>query len=261
MHNCINCGKPHEYEYCPWCTQKKVVGRLSFRVFFDDLQDKLIGFDFKFSRTFLDLFYRPATVAKSYIAGNRVRYVGPVGYYFVMLTILVLLITIMDVDMIGYTRNETSFFQQSGLTPEQIEQQESMQGWIYSNFKFASFFFFPFFLFATALLFRKSKFNLLETSVLVLYSLAHSQVFNYFSITIFKFTGISFSGIVTGISMLYTAFFAMDFYRHNKRIHAFIKGLLIYPLGLLFLMIFLLVVLFILVLIFPERMRNFLILT
>ncbi len=259
MPDCVNCGKPHEFEYCPYCSQKKAVGRLGFRVFFDDLQDKLIGFDSKFGHTFTELFYRPGFVAKSYIEGNRVRYVGPVGYYLIMLTVFVLLIEILNVDMISYTQAQTSLFQTSELSEEQMEQQQYLQGLIFSNFKFASFFFFPFFLFATALLFRKSKFNLLETSVLVLYTLAHSQVLNYFSIALFKITNVSLTGIVTGISVLYTAFFAMDFYRHNTRIHAFMKGLLIFPLGILFLMVFILLVGLILSFIMPETMKKFLI--
>jgi hypothetical protein len=59
-----------------------------------------------FPRILQDL--TPGAVALSYIKGNRVRYVGPVGYFFLVLTMFLLVMELLNVDF--YTLSKASAF-------------------------------------------------------------------------------------------------------------------------------------------------------
>ena len=241
MSNCVNCGSESEFKYCPNCGQRSSVPRLGIKTILQDLQDKLLGLDSKFGRTVLDLCYKPGSVARSYIDGNRIRYVGPAGYFFLMVTILVLIITGLEIDMITYTQGASGLFQPDELTDAEIARQRDIQGWVFRNFKFATFAFIPFYVLGSRLLFFKSRYNLLEHSVFIFYSQAHSQLLNFLSLIVFKLTGLSFTFGVTLVSILYMGYFALDFFSINNRFVRILKGILIFPLGLIFLMVFIMI--------------------
>src|SRR5688572_4844803 len=95
---CINCSTESDGKYCPTCGQRMTVKRISFREGFYDFGARIYGFDSQFPRTLRDLTIRPGVAAKRFIEGNRAMYYGPVGYYFLMITVMFLVASILGID-------------------------------------------------------------------------------------------------------------------------------------------------------------------
>ena len=76
---CINCGSPVATPFCANCGQASPPKKLSVLTLYTDFQSRIYGFDGMFPRTLRDLTIRPGHVAETYINGNRVKYVAPVG--------------------------------------------------------------------------------------------------------------------------------------------------------------------------------------
>jgi len=58
---------------------------------YHDFQARIYGLDGMFPRTLRDVTLRPGQASRTFIQGNRVKYYGPVGYFFLMITVLLLL--------------------------------------------------------------------------------------------------------------------------------------------------------------------------
>src|SRR6187397_2984313 len=97
--NCLNCRQPVTSRYCGSCGQSNPPKRLNLKTLWFDFQSRVYGFDGMFPRTLKDLTLRPGAVTRSYISGNRVLYYGPVGYFFIMITVYLLLASLIDVDL------------------------------------------------------------------------------------------------------------------------------------------------------------------
>ncbi len=95
---CANCGAAMSGEYCSGCGQRRAQ-RLSLRSALGDGWERLVEFDFAFARTFADLCRRPATVVNEYIAGRRQEYSNPFRYAFVITTLSVIAINLLDIDV------------------------------------------------------------------------------------------------------------------------------------------------------------------
>lgn len=167
---CINCGAEGTGKYCDQCGQRKQVKRINFKEAWFDFWARIYGFDGMFPRTLVDLTLRPGFAATAYIKGNRARYYGPVGYFFLMITLLYLVASLLSIDIMDFMKNASN----SGLQPE-IKQgsgqekfmQETM-ALVSDNLKLVSFIFVPLQAFcARYLFFRKSGYNFLEHTILL----------------------------------------------------------------------------------------------
>lgn len=98
--SCIIAGTSVAMDYCPNCGQKKsVTKRITILALFRDFINRIYRFDGMFPRTLRPLTIRPGEVARSYINGIRVKYVGPVGYYFLTLTFFLLVVPLLDIEL------------------------------------------------------------------------------------------------------------------------------------------------------------------
>lgn len=96
---CTNCGQEAIEKFCPNCGQRTNVKRITFREGWFDFWSRVYGFDGMFPRTLRDLTIRPGKAARDYINGNRVKYYGPVGYFFLMITLFLVLAGMLDIDV------------------------------------------------------------------------------------------------------------------------------------------------------------------
>jgi hypothetical protein len=249
---CPNCEKEAIGTYCHHCGQKQGVQRLTWRYLLEDLQQRLFGFDNNYLRTIRDLTIRPGNVVHTIIDGVRVKYVGPIGYYFVMLTIYVLLMSFLEIDF-----GEMS----KGLVAEantEFEQkfQDSLFSSIFSNFRVTSFVMAPFFIFGVWLVFRKKKYNFLETSVLYFYGQGHTMILSMIVLVIYYFSeDLNLTTYLLPVSLLYFAFVCASFYSGNA-IWNFIKAILGFLLGYIILMFVFAIGMIIYILLNPEILEQ-----
>src|SRR5882762_8751747 len=117
---CINCATEAEGKFCPQCGQRLDVKRLTFKEGWHDFWARIYGLDGMFPRTFRDLTLRPGYASKEFIRGNRAKYYGPVGYFFLMITLFLLLLSMIGLDFVDYMKS-----MQEGLPVKQEESQMS----------------------------------------------------------------------------------------------------------------------------------------
>jgi hypothetical protein len=95
---CGNCGAALSGEYCSACGQRRAE-RLSLRRTIGDGWERLVELDFALVRTFAGLCRRPGQVVLDYVGGQRLAYSNPFRYAFVITTICVIAIHLLDIDV------------------------------------------------------------------------------------------------------------------------------------------------------------------
>ena len=225
---CINCQQEVSGKFCTSCGQRTNIKRITFREGWNDFWSRVYGFDGMFPRTLRDLTIRPGVVARKYIEGNRVLYYGPVGYFFLMLTIYILTFSMLEIDLYEFSKAVNPFDEaKQGSGQEQVNM--GIMGWVKDNQRLMSFLFIPFYVFAAALLFRKSKHNLLEHSVLVFYTQGHYQWLSVIFLIVFKFTGTYMHLLLfMSSSALYYAFGCTQLYVQYKPGWAMFRGVFVH---------------------------------
>ncbi|MFN9501627.1 MAG: DUF3667 domain-containing protein [Chryseotalea sp.] len=224
MPSCINCNAEVTTAYCPACGQPNPPKKISIRNVWSDFVSRTYGFDGMFPRTITDLTIRPGTAAKAYIEGNRVRYYGPIGYFFLMITVYLLLASILGVDMIDYTLKSNPF----GVDPAQGKNaiNNDINNWVIENFRLISFFIALFSIFYAWLFFRKSGYNIVETSAIVFYSNGHVIWFSILFLLIYVFTGYVFNGVFSFWLAIGFQFYSyVNFYTHQHWFKVLIKSI------------------------------------
>jgi hypothetical protein len=88
--NCKNCHNqlPTESDFCNICGGKVIRNRLTFKNLFEHISETFFNYDNKLLRTFIDLFKKPEEVIGGYIDGIRKRYVNPISFFGLTLTIV-----------------------------------------------------------------------------------------------------------------------------------------------------------------------------
>jgi hypothetical protein len=241
---CINCGQPLLGKFCSTCGQRSNVRRITFKEGWNDFWSRIYGFDGMFPRTVRDLTLNPGATAKKFIEGNRVLYYGPVGYFFLMITLYVLIISALGVDLKFLLMKN-----QSVLLPAEYNQSDQPLSqmaleWVSNNIKVMAFLIMPFnALVAHVLLFRKSGHNYTEHLVLPFYVNGHLQWLNIAAIIYFKISGnLMLSGVSLLLSLVFFGFAYMQFITYQSKVKAFLKGIGVMVLGQL-LMVLLVIIL------------------
>lgn len=257
--NCVNCGAEVQTSYCPACGQRAGVKRLTFRDTLADLWNNLAGFDGIFLRTLKDLSRHPGRVASAYIAGVRVKYIGPIGYFFFMVTLLLLWIGALGIDFADLIRDR-----QEGLALVQPDRKglALMTQWIGDNIKWFLFLAVPFqAVAARVFFFRRSGYNVVEHSIPLFYASGHLFWLTMVSVLLKRFSGELYSTPMTLLTLVYFGLMYADLMNYQPRVKAFFKGLGVYLAGqLLFVAtITILMVLFLLALsvVNPEALDMF----
>lgn len=219
---CINCDHEVTGNYCQYCGQRNDVKRITLKEGWNDFWSRLYGFDGMFPRTLRDLSLRPGTVAREFIKGNRTRYYGPVGYFFLMITVMFLTSSLLNIDFIEFLRNS------GRLT---VKGQEQFIQLVYQkvsdNLKLFSFTIILIQGFCSRyLFFRISGYNYVEHLVLPLYTQGHIYWVSIVSLIVYAVTGSFLSPIFfTVLSIGFTCYAYSNFFAHNKPLKSFLKGL------------------------------------
>lgn len=240
---CVNCNQEVNSNYCANCGQKTGIRKITIRSLWSDFVSRIYGFDGMFPRTLLDLTLRPGDVACEYIRGNRVKYYGPVGYFFLMITLYFLIMSLLGfsfVDFVDFTlKNSTQI--KSGSIQEKFAQ--SMVSFISENIKFFLFFMVITVSISSYWIFRKSKLNLLESSVLPLLTIGHIYWISIALLIVAKIQGSIFRPPVMPIMQaLFFAFGCTGLYTYQSKWKLFTKGIAAYILGYFIIVLILMIV-------------------
>lgn len=87
--NCKNCYNDlvRNSDYCNYCGGKVIRNRLTIKNLFEHISETFFNYDNKLLKTFIDLFKKPEIVIDSYVKGVRKRYVNPISFFGIILTL------------------------------------------------------------------------------------------------------------------------------------------------------------------------------
>jgi Protein of unknown function (DUF3667) len=228
MATCINCNNEINTPYCPHCGQRNPVKGISFSNLWSDFASRTYGFDGMFPRTLRDLTLRPGDVARAYIEGNRVKYYGPVGYFFLMITLYLLLASLLGIDLVEFTM-KSGLVDSSQQGEGQQEISKAINLWTNDNLRLVSFVVAVFTVFFTWLYFRKSKLNIIQSSVLIFFVSGHVLWMSFALLIIYRISGFVLSASWQLLfSTSFLIFALANFYTYQARWKVIIKGILVY---------------------------------
>lgn len=167
---CINCDTTHQTEFCPNCGQPAEVRRITPSNLINDLQERIIGLDGRFPRTFTEAWKNPGDMSRSFIAGNRRRYIGPAGFFFIMLTVYLLSFQIFDMDISDLVSRSANVNLSNNASEKQVEFTEQILEMFAHSFKALSFFSVFITGFLLWLFNRRMKLNVVEHLVFAFYT-------------------------------------------------------------------------------------------
>ena len=170
--------------------------RLSFKNLFEHISETFFNYDNKLLRTFIDLLKRPEEVIDGYIKGIRKRYVNPISYLGIALTLLGITFFIMkkinfefDVDVFNQGINDEAKSKVTNFTSE------------YNSFFLLSYI--PMFVVSSWLILKQNiNYNFTERTVVFIYAIAEISLVLFlpslFAILIFpeNYTTYSFLSMV-----------------------------------------------------------------
>ena len=233
MAKCINCDQDATDQFCSHCGQRVGVKRITFREGWYDFWARIYGFDGMFPRTLRDLTIRPGVAARTFIAGNRAKYYGPVGYFFLMITLLYLVSSILDVPLIELMKSAnkaTNFVGTPKAGSGQEKFGEVIMQYISDNLKLVSFLFIPLQAFCSRFIFfRKSGENYFEHTVLPFYIQGNIYWLSILSVILYSIFGFFLPGkISVVVSICYFGYAYADFFGYQSKVKAFLKGIGVY---------------------------------
>lgn len=233
MSKCIQCEQEANDKYCANCGQEQDIPRLSFKTFFQDFFSRIYGLDGAMPRTIVRLTTNPGLVPKEYIKGVRKIYAGPVGYYFILFAVYLLLIQIYQVNMDEYSGSDDVRLGIQQVLGDEIPQEETalqanIKSLLYKNLQFMLVLALPLIAIWFKLFFRKSNYNILEGTVFAFYTQGHMVILNIIGLTFFAITGITIRGLTSIGGLLYFAIAGASFYTGTVSIKGVIKSTIAY---------------------------------
>lgn len=172
MINCKNCNTQLDTksEFCNTCGGKVIRNRLTFKNLFEHLSETFFNYDNKLLRTFIDLFKNPEVVIDGYISGIRKRYVNPISYMGIALTLSGVTFFVMkkmqldmNFDVFNQGINDDFQSKMKNLTSE------------YASFMFLSYI--PIFVISSWLMLQ--KYNITERIVTFTYAMAQFSLSSF----------------------------------------------------------------------------------
>lgn len=230
--NCIHCGNEVKENFCSSCGQRASVKRLTFREGWNDFWARVYGFDGMFPRTLRDLTLRPGQASRTYINGDRVSYYGPVGYFFLIATLMYLVASILDVNIVEFiAASGKAGLQEPPKPGSGLEKMmKSMFEKVSDNMKALSVVMIAIQAYCSRyIFFRKQGLNYIEHLVLPLYVQGHIYWLSVLSLVMYKITGNFLPGSISLIlSLFFISYSYADFFKGQGKVKAFFKGLGVY---------------------------------
>ncbi|MAU15889.1 MAG: hypothetical protein CMH46_10160 [Muricauda sp.] len=203
--NCKNCDTRlrTDFLYCPACGAKVIRNRITFKNLWVDFLERYFNLDNTFIRTFVHLFTKPEVVIEGYLQGIRRKYLNPISYIGIALTLSGIIVFLMakSIDFMEFDILETG---------SQTVYQEKLMGFILDYQALIFIIFIPLMAISGWLCFDKKKYNFAERMIIFMYALAHFSLFSFIpSVLVLLFIPehyVNFSLIASLAIIIYTSY-------------------------------------------------------
>ncbi|MFT4801811.1 MAG: hypothetical protein ACI93N_001586 [Flavobacteriaceae bacterium] len=131
---CLNCGHPLKLtdKFCSNCSQINSTKQLSIKDFLDEFFSSMFTYDSRLRYTLKDLLFKPGTITKNYVAGQRLKYANPFRF-FLSVSIIYFLIQGLSTSL-GFN-NDTSIVNINGKNINASTNLDSLINQIPANQK------------------------------------------------------------------------------------------------------------------------------
>jgi hypothetical protein len=221
--NCKNCQTSLKESdlFCSNCGGKIIRNRLTFRNLFENFSEQFLNYDNKFLQTFLCLITKPEEVIGSYIDGVRKKYVNPISYFAIT-------ITLAGLQMFLISKFFPEGLDLSNLVAEDQSQIQMSKDWMNYMIEYQSLMlmsFIPLYaLVSKIVFFNKKKYNYTEHLVMFLYILSQLTLIMILPTLISLALGFDMGNIA-----IYTMIFQIGFsaYCLKRVFNLSLKGILL----------------------------------
>lgn len=171
---CKNCEARlrTDYLYCPSCGGKVIRNRITVKNLWADILDRYFNLDNTFVKTFIHLFTKPEVVIEGYLHGLRRKYLNPISYIGIALTLSGFIVFMMarSLDFM-----EFDIFETGGQTV----YQEKLMAFILDYQALIFIVYIPLMAISGWLCFEEKKYNFAERIIIFSYTLAHFSLFSF----------------------------------------------------------------------------------
>lgn len=177
MH-CKNCHTElqPEADYCYSCGAKVIRNRLTLKNLTIHLGETFFNVDNKLLLTFIDLFKKPEIVIGGYINGLRNRYVTPISYLALSITIGGIYLIVLN----KYFPNALLEMSSVGVKGQEVVMNNTLSI-IQNYYSFVMILFIPFYaLFSRLVFINRKEYNYTEHIVMAIYIMAQISLLSSF---------------------------------------------------------------------------------
>ncbi len=174
--NCKNCEIQLEpsVNYCSDCGAKVIRNRLTIKNLFDHFAEQFFNYDNALFITMVHLITKPEEVIEGYIKGIRKKYINPISYLGIAITLTGLVIYILQKFYFDTAINMDPFG--TGLEQKGSEQMVNI---IFDFQALVFILFIPIMAIAGWLAFDVKKYNFAERSVVFSYAMSQYSIFAF----------------------------------------------------------------------------------
>ncbi len=178
--NCRNCQKSllPEDKFCSNCGAQVVTQKLTVKKVIHEFSERYLSFDNKFLTTFKTLFTHPEWVVNGYLEGLRIRYVNPITYLIIAVTLSGINVYLMKKGYFG----EIDYASMSGNQKAPFDTKEYMNS-IYDYNSVMIFMGIPLLSLVSKIVFYNYKqFNYAEHNLIYFYTYSQTSILIVLSI-------------------------------------------------------------------------------
>jgi len=202
---CKNCDARlrTDYLYCPACGAKVIRNRITIKNLWTDFLERYFNLDNTFIRTLVHLTTKPEVVIEGYLQGIRRKYLNPISYMGIAITLsgLIVFLMVKSGDAINFNMIN------NGVT---TKYQEKLMDFILDYQALIFLLFVPMMTIAGWLCFDQKRYNFAERTIIFIYSLGHYSVIIFLpSILLLLFIPeqyVNFSLVAMLFMMVYTTY-------------------------------------------------------
>ncbi|OYX23130.1 MAG: hypothetical protein B7Z06_10665 [Flavobacteriales bacterium 32-35-8] len=236
--NCKNCHRllTEESQYCNSCGAQVIKNRLTFKNLLEYFTETYLNYDNKFIRTIISLFVKPDEVIDSYINGVRKRYINPVSF-------LAISLTLSGFYLFFFQDNLKESMDFSGLSNYEGQEKlnEALSNFVFDYNSFIYFSIIPAFAIISWMVFINKKYNFTEHVIIYLYTMSFSSILSiFFTVSIILIAPKSYMTFSLGIYFLlfiYHIFLLKRLFKLSGK-QMLMKTLAFLPLGFIFYVVF-----------------------
>jgi hypothetical protein len=223
--NCKNCETAFEGNFCNNCGQSANTHDINWHYAWHDIQHGIFHVDKGLLYTMGQLYSRPGAAIREFIEGKRVKHFKPIGMIFLLGTFYGIFYHYLGIDLFKMGAK--------GNDPELVKLFKHLNEWVGSHYAIISLASVPLFSVGSYLVFRKSRYNMIEHIVLNSFIAAQKFVVQFALLSlIYFFQDSPKMAVITTLGVLadfgLTLWVYSSFFTGYRKFSRFLRAILVY---------------------------------